>query len=69
MQLRVRDNESTTANIGSMAGGATSGSDTASDCGPRNSITFCIARFQIRTANNAPTGCTRSNGLTGRLSS
>jgi len=38
MQLRVRDNESTTANIGSMDGGAASGSGSASDFGPRNSI-------------------------------
>jgi hypothetical protein len=42
MQSRVRDNELTTANIGSMDGGAASGSATASDFGPRNSITFCI---------------------------
>jgi hypothetical protein len=43
MQSRVRAKESTTANIGSMEGGATaSGSDTTSEFGPRNSITFCI---------------------------
>src|SRR6185312_14993045 len=43
MQSRVRANESTTANIGSMEGGATaSGSDADSDFVPGNSITFCI---------------------------
>jgi hypothetical protein len=70
MQSRVRDNESTTANIGSMEGGGASGSDTASDFGPRNSITFCIAQFQIRTASNARIGCIRIilHELTGRLS-
>jgi hypothetical protein len=46
MQSRVRDNESTTANIGSMDGGAAAGdSGAASDFGPRNSTTSCIARF------------------------
>src|SRR4051812_10499642 len=45
MQSRVRANESTTANIGSMDGGGASGSDAASDFGPRNSIAFCITRF------------------------
>jgi hypothetical protein len=49
MQSRVRDNESTTANIGSMDGGAASGSDAASDFGPRNSIAFCITRFPNQT--------------------
>jgi hypothetical protein len=57
MQSRVRDNESTTANIGSMDGGGASGSDAASDFGPRNSIAFCITRFQIRPANNTRIGC------------
>jgi hypothetical protein len=73
MQSRVRDNESTTANIGSIDGGGASGSDTASAFGPPNSITFtfCIAQFQIRTVSNARPGCTHVilHGLTGRLSS
>ena len=63
---------STTANIGSMAGGAASGSDAASDFGPRNSITFCIARFPNQNSQyNARPGCARivPHGHIGRLSS
>jgi hypothetical protein len=57
MQSRVRDNESTTASIGSMDGGAASGSVAASDFRPRNSTTFCIIQFQIRTASRTdPSG-------------
>jgi len=72
MQSRVRANESTTANIGSMEGGATaSGSDAASDFVPGNSITFCIVQFQISTASNAQNSFTRivRHGRIGRLSS
>jgi hypothetical protein len=70
MQSRVRAKESTTANIGSMEGGGANGSDTASDFGARNSITFCIVQFQIRTASNARPGCIRIilHRRTGRLS-
>jgi hypothetical protein len=42
----VRANESTTASIGSMDGGAAGASDAGSDFAPGNSITFCIIRFQ-----------------------
>jgi hypothetical protein len=33
-----------------MDGGAASGSDAASDFGPRNSIAFCITRFPNQTS-------------------
>ncbi|WKA29739.1 hypothetical protein [Bradyrhizobium roseum] len=45
MQVRVWDNELTTAIIGSMAGGAVCGSCTASACGTLNSIILCIRSF------------------------
>jgi hypothetical protein len=47
MQLRVRDNESTIANIGSMAGGAVSDSVMIAGDGLRNSTALSITRFQI----------------------
>ena len=56
---------------GSMDGGAAGGSAAGSDFGPRNSITFCIVRFQTRTASNARPGSIHiiPHGLVGRLSS
>jgi hypothetical protein len=72
IQLRVRANESTTANIGSMDGGAASGSGAASDFRPRNSITFCIVSIPNQNSlYNARPGCVRivPHGHIGRLSS